>query len=36
MMPEMTCRAVFRPTDIICSIIIFLFSIIGLILSKKE
>jgi hypothetical protein len=36
MMPEMTCRAIFRPTDIICSIIIFLFSIIGLIFSKKE
>ncbi len=36
MMPEMTCRAVFRPTDIICSIVIFLFSIVGLIFSKKE
>jgi amino acid transporter len=36
MMPEMTCRAIFRPTDIICSIIIFLFSIVGFIFSKKE
>jgi hypothetical protein len=36
MMPEMTCRAIFRPTDIICSIIIFLFSIIGFIFNKKE
>jgi hypothetical protein len=36
MMPEMTCRALFRPTDIICSSVIFLFSIVGLLFSKKE
>jgi hypothetical protein len=36
MMPEMTCRATFRPADIICSIVIFLFSILGLLFNKKE
>jgi hypothetical protein len=36
MMPEMTCRAIFRPIDIICSIVIFLFSIVGFIFNKKE
>jgi hypothetical protein len=32
----MTCRALFQPTDIICSIVIFLFSIVGLLFNKKE
>jgi uncharacterized membrane protein len=36
MMPEMTCRAIFQPADIICSIVIFLFSIVGFIFNQKE
>jgi hypothetical protein len=36
MMPEMTCRAALRPADIICSIVIFLFAIVGLLFEKKE
>jgi hypothetical protein len=36
MMPEMTCRATFRPAAIICSIIILLFSVFALLFDKKE
>jgi hypothetical protein len=36
MMPEMTCRAVFRPIDIACSIIILVFAVIRLFFVIKE
>jgi uncharacterized integral membrane protein len=35
MMPEMTCRAQFRPTVIVFSIVIFLSSIAGLLFDKE-
>jgi hypothetical protein len=35
MMPEMTCRAMFRPITILCSLIICLASIAGFIFVKK-
>jgi uncharacterized membrane protein len=35
MMPEMTCRAEFRPTVIVFSIVIFLSSIAGLLFDKE-
>jgi hypothetical protein len=35
MMPEMTCRAMFRPITILCSLIICLVSIAGFIFVKR-
>jgi hypothetical protein len=35
MMPEMTCRSVLRPMTILCSLIICLSSIAGLLVLKK-
>lgn len=36
MMPEMTCRAVFRPVDMICSLLILVFAVINLFISIKK
>jgi hypothetical protein len=36
MMPEMICREIVRPTAMICSIIICLFSIVSLLLEKRS
>jgi hypothetical protein len=35
MMPQMTCRAVFRPFTIAFSCVIFLFAMVGLLYEKR-
>jgi hypothetical protein len=36
MMPEMTCRAIFRPVDIICSILIIVFVAVSLFIKEVK
>jgi uncharacterized membrane protein len=36
MMPEMTCRAIFRPVDVICSILIIVFTTVSLFIKEAK
>jgi hypothetical protein len=36
MMPEMTCRAIFRPVDVICSILIIVFVTVSLFIKEAK
>jgi uncharacterized membrane protein len=36
MMPEMTCRAIFRPVDVICSILIIAFTAVSLFIKEVK
>jgi hypothetical protein len=36
MMPEMTCRAIFRPVDVICSILIIIFATVSLFVKEAK
>jgi hypothetical protein len=36
MMPEMTCRAIFRPIDVICSILIIAFTAVSLFIKEVK
>jgi hypothetical protein len=36
MMPEMTCRAIFRPVDVICSILIIVFATVNIFIKENK